>query len=134
MLPKVFKGIKFWEIVRYGTVGVVTTALHWGIYWLLFHHINVNVAYSMGFLVAFVLNFYLTCYFTFHASPSWLRFVGMCSAHALNYLLQILFLNLFLWMGIPKGWAPLPVYAIVIPINYLLLRLIFFYRKKKREE
>lgn len=125
---------RFYEFFRYGVVGAVTTALHYGIYWVLYRHINVNVAYSVGYITAFVLNFYLTCHFTFRVKPSWKRFAGMCSAHALNYLLQILFLNFFLWLGIAKGLAPVPVYAVAIPVNFFLLRLIFKYRKKKRTD
>lgn len=34
------------EFMRFGIVGIVATALHYGIYYLLQPHINVNVAYT----------------------------------------------------------------------------------------
>ena len=41
------------------------------------------------------------------------------------YLLHVAFLNLFLWLGVSKSLAPIPVFAIVIPINFLLVRFVF---------
>ena len=113
------------EAVRFGIVGVGATALHYGIYYLLQQAINVNVAYTVGYAVSFVANFYATSYFTFGTSPSWKQLFGMGAAHGVNYLLHILLLNVFLWMGIPKVWAPFPVFAVVIPVNFLLVRFVF---------
>lgn len=113
------------EAVRFGIVGVGATALHYGIYYLLQQVINVNVAYTVGYAVSFVANFYATSYFTFGTSPSWKKLFGMGAAHGVNYLLHILLLNVFLWMGIPKMWAPFPVFAVVIPVNFLLVRFVF---------
>lgn len=120
-------GNKQWigEAVRFGIVGVGATALHYGIYYLLQQVINVNVAYTVGYAVSFVANFYATSYFTFGTSPSWKKLFGMGAAHGVNYLLHILLLNVFLWMGIPKVWAPFPVFAVVIPVNFLLVRFVF---------
>lgn len=113
------------EAVRFGIVGVGATALHYAIYYLLQQVINVNVAYTVGYAVSFVANFYATSYFTFGTSPSWKKLFGMGAAHGVNYLLHILLLNVFLWMGIPKVWAPFPVFAVVIPVNFLLVRFVF---------
>lgn len=113
------------EAVRFGIVGVGATALHYGIYYLLQQVINVNVAYTVGYAVSFVANFYATSYFTFGTSPSWKKLFGMGAAHGVNYLLHILLLNVFLWMDIPKVWAPFPVFAVVIPVNFLLVRFVF---------
>lgn len=113
------------EAVRFGIVGVGATALHYGIYYLLQQVINVNVAYTVGYAVSFVANFYATSYFTFGTSPSWKKLFGMGAAHGVNYLLHILLLNVFLWMGIPKVWAPFPVFAVAIPVNFLLVRFVF---------
>lgn len=113
------------EAVRFGIVGVGATVLHYGIYYLLQQVINVNVAYTVGYAVSFVANFYATSYFTFGTSPSWKKLFGMGAAHGVNYLLHILLLNVFLWMGIPKVWAPFPVFAVVIPVNFLLVRFVF---------
>ena len=84
-------------------------------------HINVNVAYTIGYLISFVCNFYLTS----KVKPSFGKLFGLGGAHAVNYLLHIVLLNLFLYIGVSKILAPVPVFAIVIPLNFLLVRFVF---------
>ena len=117
------------EFMRFGIVGIVATALHYGIYYLLQPYINVNVAYTTGYVLSFIANFYLTSYFTFRTTPSWKKLTGMGGAHIVNYLLHMALLNLFLFMGISKTWVPIPVFAIAIPINFLLVRFVFKHKK-----
>lgn len=118
------------EFIRFGIVGVIATGLHYGIYFLLQKYINVNIAYTLGYGLSFIGNFYLTSYFTFGTAPSWKKLIGMGGAHAINYSLQIVLLNLFLWLKVPQEWAPFPVFALAIPINFMLVRFVFKYRKK----
>lgn len=117
------------EIIRFGIVGVIATVLHYGIYYLLQIYINVNIAYTTGYVLSFIANFYLTSYFTFGTTPSWKKLLGMGGAHAVNYFLHIVLLNTFLYLGIRKAWAPFPVFAIAIPVNFILVRFVFKHKK-----
>lgn len=113
------------EAVRFALVGGLATLLHYGIYLALQRFIQVDLAYTIGYLISFIANFYLTAYFTFRSAPSWKKLFGMGGAHAVNYLLHISLLNLFLWVGISKPLAPIPVFAIAIPVNFVLVRFVF---------
>lgn len=113
------------EFIRFALVGILATALHYGLYYLLQTLINVNIAYATGYLLSFIVNFYLTAYFTFGTRPSWKKAVGFSGAHLVNFLIHMLLLNLFLWAGIAQTWAPLPVFAIAIPVNFILIRFVF---------
>lgn len=117
------RGVK--EAIRFCLVGGFATALHYGIYWILMNYINVNVAYSIGYILSFIANFFLTAYFTFKVVPSLKKALGMGGAHVVNFLLHLGLLNLFLFIGIPEKWAPIPVFAIAIPVNFLLVRFVF---------
>lgn len=119
------------EFVRFVAVGVFATALHYGIYYVLQRLVNVNVAYTAGYALSFLANFYLTAYFTFRAKPSWQRAFGFGGAHLVNYLLHMGLLNLFLWLGLSKPLAPVPVFAIAIPVNFLLVRFVFKQKETK---
>jgi putative flippase GtrA len=118
------------EFIRFGIVGGLCTVLHYGIYYLLQLYINVNIAYTLGYVLSFMANFYLTSYFTFGTTPSWKKLIGMGGAHAVNYALHILLLNLFLRIGISQEWAPIPVFAIAIPVNFLLVRFVFKHKEE----
>ena len=115
----------FGEIIRFVIVGVIATAIHYGIYWLLMHLMNATIAYSIGYALSFICNFLLTSYFTFRKRASVKKGLGFGVAHGVNYLLHVVFLNLFLWLGVSKSLAPIPVFAVVIPINFLLVRFVF---------
>lgn len=115
----------FFELVRFGVVGVVATALHYGVYWLLHGVMNVNVAYTLGYLVSFVANYLLSARFTFRKKKSVKNGLGFAGAHLFNYVLQISLLNFFIWLGVSKMLAPVPVYCIAIPTNFLIVRFMF---------
>ena len=122
---------KVQEFIRFVIVGVIATGIHYGIYLLLIHCVKTdgafwtNMAYAIGYIISWFCNLWLTAHFTFRESVSLGRGVGFAICHAVNFGLHLLFLNLFLWMGIPKNWAPIPVYCIVVPINFVLVRTVF---------
>lgn len=113
------------EFVRFALVGALATLLHYGLYFALQYLLNANIAYTLGYAAGFLANFYLTARFTFQKAPSWRKAFGFGGAHAVNYLLHLGLLNLFLWVGLPRPVAPVPVFAIAIPVNFLLVRYVF---------
>lgn len=117
------------EIIRFVIVGGACTVLHYVLYYVMQLYMNVNIAYTAGYVISFIANFYLTSWFTFGATPSWKKLFGMGGAHAVNYFLHIILLNLFIYIGISQEWAPFPVFAIAIPVNFLLVRFVFKYKK-----
>ena len=117
------------EAFRFALVGGFCTLLHYGLYYLMQLVIDVNIAYTLGYILSFVVNFWLTSRFTFGTSPSWKKLFGMGGAHGVNYLLHIVLLNLFIHLGIPQEWAPVPVFAIAIPVNFILVRFVFKNKK-----
>ena len=119
------------EILKFGIVGAFATALHYGIYLLLLKYMLPNVSYSIGYLVSFVLNFFLSAHFTFKSSPTIKKGIGFGISHLINYALHILLLNLFLWLNLSPNLAPIPIFMIVIPVNFILVRFVFKTKKLK---
>lgn len=119
------------EFLRFCLVGVVATAIHYGVYFLLNklfgteRLIWTNINYSIGYLISWFCNLWLTAHFTFNKDVTFKRGFGFAICHGVNYMLHLLFLNIFLSMGFPKNLAPIPVYAIVVPINFILIRAVF---------
>lgn len=113
------------EFIRFGIVGVIATAVHYGIYYVLLSVINPNVAFTIGYLLSFFMNFWLSAKFTFKAEATAKRGVGFALSHLVNYGLQMIVLNVSLKLGVPETLAPVPVYLICIPVNFLLVRFVF---------
>lgn len=126
------------EVVRFGIVGVTATLLQYFIYWLLLRlaihwdveagtHTLSTVAMTIGYVVSFIYNFIASTRFTFRVKANARRGAGFLFSHVVNYSLQMLTLNLFLLLGIGKQWAPIPMFCVCVPINFLLVR--FFLKR-----
>lgn len=113
------------EFIRFAIVGVIATLIHYGLYLVLKQLINLNVSYTAGYLISLACNFFLTAKFTFQTEASVRRGAGFIISHIVNYLLHMVLLNLFIKAGVPSSYAPLPVYCIAIPVNFLLVRTVF---------
>lgn len=113
---------KVGEIIRFGIVGIIATIIHYGVYLLLKQLVNVSLSYSLGYLISLFANFWLSNKFTFKTKPTAKKGLGFGLSHMINYLLHISLLNLFIWFGISSNFAPIPVFFIVVPINFLLVR------------
>ena len=132
-IQSIFHSPKLLEVIRFALVGVVATAIHYGIYLLLLWLFDIreekqlytNIVYSIGYVISWFCNFYLSAHFTFKEKTSVKRGIGFALSHGVNYLLHLIFLNFFLWLGVSEGLAPIPVFCIVIPINFLLVRFVF---------
>ena len=126
------------EVVRFGIVGVTATLLQYFIYWLLLRlaihwdveagtHTLSTVAMTIGYVVSFIYNFIASTRFTFRVKANARRGAGFLFSHVVNYSLQMLTLNLFLLLGISEQWAPIPMFCVCVPVNFLLVR--FFLKR-----
>lgn len=126
------------EVIRFGIVGITATLLQYFIYWLLLRlaihwdveagtHTLSTVAMTIGYVVSFIYNFIASTRFTFRVKANARRGAGFLFSHVVNYSLQMLTLNLFLLLGIGKQWAPIPMFCVCVPVNFLLVR--FFLKR-----
>lgn len=114
---------RLFEILRFGIVGVVATIIQFVTYYLLVRTIDHNIALPLSYGISLLVNFFLTTYFTFRVKPDTKKGVGFLASHATNFTLQFLALNFFIWLGVDKQWAIIPVFMICVPVNFILVRL-----------
>lgn len=119
---------KIGEIIRFGIVGVAATAIQYGLYLLLLKWLQPQISNTIGYAISFVFNYIASTKFTFKVKSTAKKGAGFAFSHLINYVLQTVFLTLFLWLGLPKNIALIPVFCICVPINFLLVRL--FLKKK----
>ena len=67
----------------------------------------------------------MTAKFTFKKDATTKKGVGFLGAHIINFILQTSLLQLFLWLGVDENFAPIPVYCIAVPVNFMLVRFVF---------
>lgn len=118
---------KLGEMLRFVVVGATATAIQYGVYLLCLGWLSAGIANTLGYAVSFVFNFVATIFFTFRVRASARRGAGFALSHVVNYLLQMATLTLFLRLGVPKVWAPIPMFAVCVPVNFLLVR--FFMKR-----
>jgi putative flippase GtrA len=115
------------EVIRFGVVGVIATLIQFMVYWLLIRWLNPSVSMTIGYGVSLVFNYLASTYFTFRVKASARRGAGFLFSHGVNYLLQMITLNFFLWLGVSKELAPIPMFCVCVPVNFLLVR--FFLKR-----
>lgn len=110
------------EIIRFILVGFLATAIHYIIYYVLLNMLGHNISYTIGYVVSFIFNFILSSLFTFRVKPSLQRLTGFGMSHLINYFIGMGLLNAMIFFGVSVTLAPLPVFVMQVPINFLLVR------------
>ena len=113
------------EMIRFAIVGTLVTVIHYVVYWLLQLLIDVNIAWTAGYIAGFVFNYYMSARYIFREKANIKNGAGFGVAHLVNYVLQMVLLNVFIKIGLSPSMAPVGVYAISIPVNFLLVRFVF---------
>lgn len=119
---------KLGEIVRFIIVGGLATAIQYGVYLLMLLWLQPLLTNTIGYLVSFTFNYIASTRYTFRVKSTTKRGLGFVFSHIVNYLLQTLTLHAFLLLGLDKKIAMIPMFAICVPINFVLVRF-FLHRK-----
>ena len=134
-LPK-----KYRSAVRFVLVGALGTGLQYGIYYLLlgifrsqFPGVGIltSVAFTVGFVMEMVCNYFMTSFYTFRVAPSLKNIGGFLMGRALNYVIQLLFLYVMIWLHMSEEWAGIVAIMLAGVINYFVL--LPFFRANKKE-
>ena len=121
----IFNKKLFGQAIRFCIVGVMAVAIHYAIYLLLKQWMMKVVAFAIGYFISFIANFFMTAKFTFKKDATTKKGVGFLGAHIVNFILQTSLLQMFLWLGVNENFAPIPVYCIAVPVNFMLVRFVF---------
>ena len=133
--------MKYRSAVRFVLVGVLGTGIQYGIYYLLLdifqRHwqdlgILTSVAFTAGFIIEMICNYFITSFYTFKMRPSWKNAGGFLFGRAVNYVIQMLLLNVLIWLHISEEYSGILAIMLAGVINYFVL--LPFYKDKKREK
>lgn len=124
-----FSKEELYRIMRFGIIGVLATGIHYGTYLILLLWLSPSISYTGGYAVGFCVNYVLTTYFTFQTKSSVRNATGFTISHVINYLLELGVLNIFLYFGMGKQLAGIVTLIAVTPVNYLILRLVYLWKR-----
>lgn len=114
---------KLFEFLKFIIIGVLATLIHYIIYFTFQKAtFQYNIAYTLGYFLSFIFNFFASNYFTFNTTPNTSRGFKFFLAHLFNYSIQIILLNIFISIGVWKEIAPIFVFMISVPINFILVK------------
>lgn len=116
--------------------------------------IALTCTYAAGYIISFVGNYIASLKWTFKTEGSVSKGLGFIFSHGVNFGLHLGLLNLFLWLGVghiladilyycvpwlidmipaagdPANLLPLPVFVIVVPVNFLMVRFFLTHGDK----
>jgi putative flippase GtrA len=113
------------EIIAFLFVGLSNTALTYATYLGLLQVLHYPWAYTGAFLVGLAYTGLLNIRVTFSRHPTVAAWVAFTAYYTLYWVCSIGLLRLLVdGFGVPKAYGPLVMLPIVVPINFVVTRLI----------
>lgn len=119
---KPFRTHLFSEAVRFCVTGGIAVLVQYVSYRLLLPLFSAVCSYAIAYAVSLSVNLMLSAFFTFKVRLTTQKIAGFLFSHALNFTMQTTLLYLLVFLGFKKVYAPIPVYAVCVPVNFLLVR------------
>jgi putative flippase GtrA len=117
------KGLR--EVILFLVVGVSNTLLTYVVYLALLRVVHYAWAFTGAFLIGLIFTGLLNIRVTFARHPTVTACVIFAAYYAVYYVLALALLHVFVdYLGIDEHWAPLLMLPIVVPINFVMTRLI----------
>jgi putative flippase GtrA len=116
------------EIFIYFLVGLINNVFNYAIYLLVLFLTSIPlVSGFFGFCVGLISNFFLNRKFTFKIKVSFKeKFSKYTFVQLFILFIQLLFLKLFLIVGLYEEFAQIPAILISGILNYIILKLYIF--------
>lgn len=123
------------QFVRFCIVGGTCAMIDAAIFYVVRLFAPYQVALISGYLISLCVNYLLTVYWTFQTKSSVRNLVGIVGAHMFNLFvvrmgLMLLFVEI---LGIKDSIAYIPMAVISAVTNYLVIRTVVKYSRKKEE-
>ncbi|GEK02348.1 sugar transferase [Streptomyces sp. 1-11] len=113
------------QIVTFAVVGVVNTAVYYGLYLLFLHRLPYLGAHVLAFLLSMVGSFFLNARFTYRTRPTWRKFLLFPLTNVTNFLVTTAGVYVIVdVLHAGSRFAPLLASAAAIPVTFVVSRRI----------
>jgi putative flippase GtrA len=122
------------RIVRFALVGVLNTAIYFGLYLLFKLFFPYLVAHVVAFILSMIGSFFLNCYFTFRTKPTWRKFFLFPLSNVTNFVVTSVGLYVLVqFFCVNQRIAPLLAAVVAIPITFVVAQLVLAGRHRPPE-
>jgi putative flippase GtrA len=119
------RGVNWQRWVRFLCGGAVNTGATYLLYLGLLHFLDYQVAYVISYAVGIVLAYCLNAIFVFKVRMSWRGLFAYPLVYLVQYAVAAVFLELLVrGVGLPAAVAPLLVTVLLLPLTYLMNKLV----------
>ena len=122
------------QFIRFCIVGGTCAMIDAAVFYVVRLLAPYQVALISGYLISLCVNYLLTVYWTFQTQSSVLNLIGIVGAHMFNlFIVRMGLMLLFVeWIGLPDSIAYIPMAIISAITNYLVIRTVVKYSKRKQ--
>ena len=124
MKIKFFKQSDKKQILGFAITGILSTLIMFCLYVVLYQFINYQYAYLIGYTIS-VIALYFMNMFVFKGIMSLQTFLEFPLIYLLQYVLGAASLEFTVWLGFSATYAPLLVVIVLLPVTFLLNRIVF---------
>ncbi|EOA02183.1 GtrA family protein [Herbaspirillum frisingense GSF30] len=118
---------KYW--IKFLIGGLINTGFSYATYLVLKLLLPYQQAYLLAYVAGVVFSYLLNSLLVFRVPLSWRRFLAFPLVYGAQYIASALLLHVLVEsLGISSNWAPLLVTAAVLPMTYLLSKLILLHK------
>jgi len=105
--------------------GAVNTGFTYLVYICLGYFVNYQLAYFVAYFLGILFSYFFNAKFVFHVSLDWKSFFSYPLAYVVQYFLSAFLLSgIVEFVGVHEYIAPLLICVIMLPITYLMSKLI----------
>jgi putative flippase GtrA len=112
------------QMLGFAITGILSTSIMFGLYVMLYQFINYQYAYLIAYTIS-VIALYFMNMFVFKGIMSLQTFLEFPLIYLLQYVLGAASLEFIVWLGFSVAYAPLLVVIVLLPVTFLLNRIVF---------
>jgi putative flippase GtrA len=112
------------QMLGFAITGILSTLIMFGLYVILYQFINYQYSYLIAYIIS-VITLYFMNIFVFKGIMSLKTFLEFPLIYLLQYVVGATSLEFIVWLGFSVTYAPLVVVIVLLPITFLLNRIVF---------
>lgn len=117
------------QMLGFAITGILSTLIMFGLYVILYKVIHYQYAYLIAYIIS-VIALYFMNMFVFKGSLSLETILEFPLIYLLQYVLGAISLEFIVWLGFSVTYAPLVIIIILLPVTFILNRIVFSKQKK----